>query len=84
VLLGLGFQAARAHQPATARVLAQTALNGFIAMGIGMTLVLLALEKGDVGMVADPVVGVTHSGVAAAVVSAGARTGALVPGWGPL
>jgi uncharacterized membrane protein len=33
-------------------VLAQTALNGFIAMGVGMTLVLLALEKGDVGMVA--------------------------------
>jgi drug/metabolite transporter (DMT)-like permease len=52
VLLGLGFQAARAQQPATARVLAQTALNGFIAMGVGMTLVLLALEKGDVGMVA--------------------------------
>jgi drug/metabolite transporter (DMT)-like permease len=47
-----GFQGARAHQPPTFRVLAQTGLNGFIAMGIGMTLVLLALEKGDVGMVA--------------------------------
>jgi len=52
VLLLAGFQAARATQAATPRVLAQTALNGFIAMGIGMTLVLLALEKGDVGMVA--------------------------------
>jgi len=52
VLLLAGFMAARAHQAPTARVLAQTGLNGFIAMGIGMTLVLLALEQGDVGMVA--------------------------------
>jgi drug/metabolite transporter (DMT)-like permease len=52
VLLLAGFRAARANQVPTARVLVQTGLNGFIAMGIGMTLVLLALEKGDVGMVA--------------------------------
>ena len=52
VLLLAGFKASRAQQPATLRVLGQTALNGFIAMGVGMTLVLLALEKGDVGMVA--------------------------------
>ena len=52
VLLLTGFQAARASHAPTLRVLAQTGLNGFIAMGIGMTLVLLALEKGDVGMVA--------------------------------
>lgn len=52
VLLASGFAAARATQAPTLRVLGQTALNGFIAMGIGMTLVLLALEKGDVGMVA--------------------------------
>ncbi len=52
VLLSAGFSAARAQQAPTLRVLAQTGLNGFIAMGIGMTLVLLALEKGDVGMVA--------------------------------
>ena len=52
VLLAGGFQSARAHQAPTRRVLVQTALNGFISMGIGMTLVLLALEKGDVGMVA--------------------------------
>ncbi|NCP54026.1 MAG: DMT family transporter, partial [Rhodoferax sp.] len=47
VLLMTGFAAARATQAPTLRVLGQTALNGFIAMGIGMTLVLLALEKGD-------------------------------------
>jgi drug/metabolite transporter (DMT)-like permease len=52
VLLATGFKAARAQTPPTLRVLAQTGLNGFIAMGVGMTLVLLALEKGDVGMVA--------------------------------
>jgi drug/metabolite transporter (DMT)-like permease len=51
-LLALGLRLARAHQPANLRVLVQTALNGFIAMGIGMTLILLALKKGDVGMVA--------------------------------
>ena len=52
VLLGAGFRAARAHRPPTLRVLMQTGLNGFIAMGVGMTLILLALQKGDVGMVA--------------------------------
>jgi drug/metabolite transporter (DMT)-like permease len=52
VLLAAGFKSSRPHNAPTWRVLAQTALNGFIAMGIGMTLVLLALEKGDVGMVA--------------------------------
>ncbi len=52
VLLLAGFPSARAQQAPTLRVLAQTALNGFIAMGVGMTLILLALKKGDVGMVA--------------------------------
>ncbi len=52
LLLLTGFQPARATRSVTLRVLGQTALNGFIAMGVGMTLVLLALEKGDVGMVA--------------------------------
>ena len=52
VLLATGFKAARASAAPTFRVLAQTGMNGFIAMGVGMTLVLLALEKGDVGMVA--------------------------------
>jgi uncharacterized membrane protein len=50
-LLGLGFKVARAQQPPNLRVLAQTALNGFIAMGVGMTLILLALKHGDVGTV---------------------------------
>lgn len=52
VLLALGLKRARAQQPPTAKVLAQTALNGCIGMGLGMTLVLLALRHGDVGMVA--------------------------------
>jgi drug/metabolite transporter (DMT)-like permease len=52
ILLWLGLPAARAQQAPTVRVLAQTAVNGFIAMGLGMTLILLALKKGDVGMVA--------------------------------
>ena len=52
VLLLAGFPAARAQQAATLRVLAQTALSGFVAMGVGMTLILLALKDGDVGMVA--------------------------------
>ena len=52
ILLWLGFPVARALQTPTLRVLAQTALNGFIAMGVGMTLVLLALKGGDIGMVA--------------------------------
>jgi len=52
VLLLSGFRAARASTAPTPRVLVQTGLNGFVAMGVGMTLVLLALEKGDVGMVA--------------------------------
>jgi drug/metabolite transporter (DMT)-like permease len=51
VLLLTGFQAARAKQAPTAQVLVQTGLNGLIAMGIGMTLLLLALRQGDVGMV---------------------------------
>jgi len=52
VLLASGFRAARAQQTPTLRVLAQTGLNGLIAMGMGMTLLLFALQKGDVGMVA--------------------------------
>jgi drug/metabolite transporter (DMT)-like permease len=52
VLLVGGFRAARAQQTPTLRVLAQTGLNGLIAMGVGMTLLLFALQKGDLGMVA--------------------------------
>lgn len=52
VLLALGVQAARAHQRPTLRVIGQTALNGFVGMGLGMSLILLALRSGDVGLVA--------------------------------
>lgn len=52
LLWSSGFAAARAQRRPTLAVLAQTALNGFIGMGVGMTLILLALKKGDVGMVA--------------------------------
>jgi len=52
ILLWFGLPVARSQQAPTLRVLAQTALNGFIAMGVGMTLILLALKGGDIGMVA--------------------------------
>lgn len=52
LILGLGIDAARAHHPLNMRVLMQTALNGFIGMGLGMTFILMALRMGDVGMVA--------------------------------
>ena len=51
-LLWLGAKAARPAQPATAPVLVQTALSGLVSVAIGMTLLLLALKRGDVGMVA--------------------------------
>lgn len=50
--LRLGVGAARAHHPPNRRILLQTALNGFIGMGLGMTFILMALQKGDVGTVA--------------------------------
>lgn len=51
-LLWSGYAGARALQPATPRILVQVGLIGFIGMGVGMSLVLLALQQGDVGMVA--------------------------------
>lgn len=51
VLLWCGAAVAQAHQPATLRVLAGAGLSGFIGMGLGMSLILLALQHGDVGMV---------------------------------
>lgn len=51
VLLWSGARVARAHQPATAYHLARVGLSGFIGMGVGMSLILLALQHGDVGMV---------------------------------
>lgn len=52
VILGLGIKSARAIQPITLRILGQTALSGVVGMAIGMSLLLLALHLGDVGMVA--------------------------------
>lgn len=51
VLLWCGATAAQAHRPPTLRVLAGAGLSGFIGMGLGMSLILLALQHGDVGMV---------------------------------
>ena len=51
VLLASGFAAARPTQSPTFAVLAQTGVNGFVAMGMGMTLVLVALKNGEVGTV---------------------------------
>jgi drug/metabolite transporter (DMT)-like permease len=51
VLWLAGFAPARAQSPPTLRVLGQTALNGAVAMGLGMTLVLWALRDGDIGLV---------------------------------
>jgi drug/metabolite transporter (DMT)-like permease len=52
LVLWSGASVARAHQPINLRILGITALNGFIGMGIGMTLIMMALRHGDVGMVA--------------------------------
>ena len=52
VLLWSGFAAARAQNPATLRTLVQVGWIGFLGMGVGMSLILLALRHGDVGMVA--------------------------------
>jgi drug/metabolite transporter (DMT)-like permease len=52
VLLWSGYRAARAQQPATVRVLAQVGFIGFLGMGLGMSMILMALQHGDVGMVA--------------------------------
>lgn len=51
-LLAVAPSVAAARTPIDRRVLAQTGLSGFVGMGVGMTLLLLALRHGDVGMVA--------------------------------
>ena len=51
VLLWTGMGVARAHNPLSTRVLAWVALSGMVGMGLGMSLILLALRHGDVGMV---------------------------------
>lgn len=40
------------HHPINHQVLGMIGINGFLAMALGMTLILVALRQGDVGMVA--------------------------------
>jgi drug/metabolite transporter (DMT)-like permease len=47
-----GSKLARATQPMNIKIFSITALNGFLAMAVGMTLILYALQEGNVGMVA--------------------------------
>lgn len=47
-----GAKLAKPIKPITWRILSITALNGFLAMVVGMTLILYALRDGNVGMVA--------------------------------
>ena len=47
-----GAKLAKATQPMTRKIFAITAVNGFLAMAVGMTLILYALQEGNVGMVA--------------------------------
>jgi drug/metabolite transporter (DMT)-like permease len=47
-----GAKLAKAKQTITLRILFITALSGFVAMVVGMTLILYALQEGNVGMVA--------------------------------
>ena len=49
--LALGVPAARLAAPLTWRLVGIVALSGFLAMGVGMTLLLFALEDGKVGIV---------------------------------
>jgi drug/metabolite transporter (DMT)-like permease len=51
ILLWTGFAPAKEHKPINLRILSRVALIGFIGMGVGMTLILLALKHGDVGTV---------------------------------
>ena len=50
-LLWSGLPSARHTRAPTRSVMLQTALSGFVGMGVGMTLLLLALKRGDLGRV---------------------------------
>ena len=52
LLLWSGFAAAQLQSRLGLRLLLQVGLSGWLGMGVGMSLVLLALRHGDVGMVA--------------------------------
>lgn len=47
-----GAKLSRALNPMNVEILTITAVNGFLAMAVGMTLILYALQEGNVGMVA--------------------------------
>jgi drug/metabolite transporter (DMT)-like permease len=51
VLLWAGASVARTQNPLSLAVLGKVALSGMIGMGLGMSLILLALQRGNVGMV---------------------------------
>nr|WP_086938068.1 DMT family transporter [Thaumasiovibrio occultus] len=50
-LLFSGWHRAKALEAINVRVFGFVVLNGFLAMGVGMTLIMTALKYGDVGMV---------------------------------
>ncbi|MBM7456095.1 drug/metabolite transporter (DMT)-like permease [Oceanisphaera litoralis] len=52
VLLWCGLSVAKPLRRINWSIFAMVALNAFLAMGVGMTLILLALRHGEVGMVA--------------------------------
>jgi drug/metabolite transporter (DMT)-like permease len=52
IALYTGIKSARAKSPLTPQLAIQVALAGFVAMGVGMTLLLFALRGGNVGIVA--------------------------------
>ncbi|MCG9692377.1 DMT family transporter [Vibrio sp. Isolate22] len=47
-----GAKLSRALNPMNGQIFAITAVNGFLAMAVGMTLILYALQEGNVGMIA--------------------------------
>ncbi|CAH7159173.1 Permease of the drug/metabolite transporter (DMT) superfamily [Vibrio chagasii] len=47
-----GAKLSRTLNPMNGQIFAITAVNGFLAMAVGMTLILYALQEGNVGMVA--------------------------------
>ncbi|MBQ4680494.1 DMT family transporter [Aeromonas dhakensis] len=47
-----GLPLSKPLHPINRRIFGMIALNGFLAMALGMTLILVALKQGDVGMVA--------------------------------
>jgi drug/metabolite transporter (DMT)-like permease len=51
ILIQLPFEALKPKGPLTWKIAALTALTGFIALAIGMTLLLYALSGGKVGIV---------------------------------